>query len=45
MPAHVTGHDSSPVHTLAFSVMSVHAAVGGLFPPIGCWNGSIDIGG
>ncbi len=30
------GHDSSLVYTLAFSVMSVHAAVGGLFPPIGC---------
>ncbi len=36
MPAYVPGHDSSPVHTLAFSVMPVQAAVGGLFPPIGC---------
>ena len=37
------GHGCAPV--LTSSVVAIHAAVGGLFPPMGRWNGSIDIGG
>src|SRR3546814_7727336 len=39
--ARAPGHGCAPV--LTSSVVAIHAAVGGLFPPMGRWNGSIDI--